>query len=38
MTFSFFLAWSWFGHGQLTQIALGFGISQFVALGKTFVL
>lgn len=38
MTFSLFLAWSWFGHGQLTQIALAYGISQFVALRKIFVL
>jgi hypothetical protein len=38
MTHSFILAWSWFGHGQLTQIALAYGISQFVALSKPFVL
>jgi hypothetical protein len=38
MTYNFFLAWSWFGHGELTEMALAVGISQFVNLGKTFVL
>jgi hypothetical protein len=33
-----FLAWSWFGHGQLTEAGLAFAISNFVALGKVYVL
>jgi hypothetical protein len=38
MTYNFFLAWSWFGHGQLTEMALAYGISQFAILRKLFVL
>ena len=38
MTLNLFLAWSWFAHGQLTQMALAYAISQFAALGKPFVL
>ena len=38
MTHNLFLAWSWFGHGQLTEMALAFAISQFVNLRKIFVL
>ena len=38
MTHNLFLAWSWFGHGQLTEMGLAFAISQFVNLRKMFVL
>jgi len=31
------LAWSWFGHGQLTELALASAISQFALLGKNFI-
>ena len=38
MTHHLFLAWSWFGHGQLTEMGLAFAISQFMNLRKLFVL
>jgi len=38
MTYALFLAWSWFGHGQLTEMALAFAISQFGNLRKAFIL
>jgi hypothetical protein len=38
MTHNLFLAWSWFGHGQLTEMGLAFAISQFVNLRKMFLL
>ena len=37
MTHHLFLAWSWFGHGQLTEMGLAFAISQFMNLRKLFV-
>jgi hypothetical protein len=38
MTHHLFLAWSWFGHGQLTEMGLAFAISQFINLRKLFVM
>ena len=38
MTHHLFLAWSCFGHGQLTEMGLAFAISQFMNLRKLFVL
>ena len=32
-----FLAWSWTGHGTLTSAAVTMAVSQFIALGKSFL-